>query len=68
MWGVTSCRAARKSALVSHICRHAQGLCLRAAGSEGKTPPSERSDHISPPVNKPAAVTVTDSDNTVPLS
>lgn len=61
--GVTSCHAAGKSASVSHICQGARGACLRAAGSKGNAPPAELSDQISSPVNKPAAVTVTHTDN-----
>lgn len=57
--GVTSCHTAGSSAAVRHICRRAQGPCLRAGGSEGTTSPAEHSDHISNSVNKLAAVTVT---------
>lgn len=43
---------------------HARGL----RGQRARRPPAERSDHVSTPVNKLAAVTVTDTGNDVPLS
>lgn len=66
--GVTSCHTAGKSAPVSHICPWAQGQCLRAPGSKGKVSPCRHSDHISSLVNKWAAISVTNTANSVPLS
>lgn len=65
--GLTSCHTAEKSAAVTSAIEH-KGNARGLQSQRSRYPPAEHSDHISTSVNKLAAVTVTDTNNTVPFS